>query len=89
MLNTSATTVFTVADVPGITTELQIDVPLNDLGTSAVRKEGAGKLLLTAAGAYNGATTINGGTLALGTTTTSSGSLQPCLQHQHRCRSDL
>jgi fibronectin-binding autotransporter adhesin len=64
-LNINATTVFTVADVPGAATELQIDVRMWNAGTaSAIRKEGLGKLLLTAINPYSGATTISAGELA-------------------------
>ena len=72
-LNADATTVFTVEDSTATTNELRIEVPMANSGTtSAIRKEGAGKLLLIGGGAhsatstYTGATTINRGTLALG-----------------------
>ncbi len=73
-LNGDATTVFKVEDSASVATELQIEVPLADTGTtSSIRKEGAGRLLLVqdsgshlAASTYTGATTINGGTFALG-----------------------
>lgn len=64
-LNINATTVFTVADAPAVATELQIDLPMRNAGTnSAIRKEGAGRLLLTANNYYSGATTISAGELA-------------------------
>jgi autotransporter-associated beta strand protein len=65
-LNGSATTVFTIADAASVATELEIDVPMTGSGNASIRKEGAGKLLLTAGNTYSGTTTINGGTLALG-----------------------
>ena len=76
-LNQSATTVFTVADVPGLNTELEIDVPMIDTVTSAIRKDGAGRLLLLGANTYSGATIISAGTLALGNGTMSAGSISP------------
>ncbi len=74
-LNESATTVFTVAEIIGLDTELQIEVPMVNMGTSGIRKEGAGRLLLRGANTYTGATTISAGSLALGTNATSVGSI--------------
>ena len=65
-------TVFSVEDAPTLATEMQISVPMVTAGSiSGIRKEGAGRLLLTGDGThsaistYGGMTTINGGTLAL------------------------
>jgi autotransporter-associated beta strand protein len=66
-LNTSGTTVFNIAD-SGEAVEMTIVPPL--VGTSGLDKQGAGVLLLSGAGTYNGNTTITAGTLLVGNAAT-------------------